>query len=44
MAPHEPVKPEDMIEDFLKLEEHVKELGKQIEELRKIKCPLSYCR
>jgi hypothetical protein len=37
MAPHEPTKLEDMIEVFLELEERVKELGKQIEELRKDK-------
>ncbi len=37
MAPHDPTKLEDIIEDFLKLEERVKELGQQIEELRKDK-------
>jgi hypothetical protein len=37
MAPHEPTKLEDIIEDFFKLEERIEELGKQIEELRKDK-------
>lgn len=34
MAPHDPTTLEKLMEDFLRLDERVKELGKQIEELR----------
>ncbi len=33
MAPHDPTTPEDLIEDFLRLEKRIKELGEELEDL-----------